>query len=317
MIKTGLLKWIMLFTWACVFSCFVLACSGNSGTSDGGPDADGSGGQRLSPIECLLALDCPQVMVAAHRGLHIQHPENSISAIRASAAIDVDFVEVDVRHTSDQQLILMHDSDLDRTTDGSGDVDQMTWAQIQELNLTGGDPQDPEDSKVPLFSQALQLADQLGIMLYVDQKTSRSDLVLAAIQEGEYYQVALVRDSLSEVAQMLAQDDKLLVMPAVESLAEFQTAQETLATLVIVELGVVMPDPDFNTAVHAAGVKVQQDVMAAGDLLALLGDYSGWKDFVDAEVDLMQTDYGHLLVPAIREYEETGIFPEEGPAPGD
>lgn len=278
-------------------------------------DGDGGQQQRLSAYECLVTPDCPRLMVAAHRGCHLEHPENSLAAIRAAAEVGADFSELDVRHTADDVLVLMHDSDVDRTTDGSGQVDSLTWAQIQTLRLDGGDLADLEDSRVPLFSDALALAKSLGIMLYVDQKTGRTDLVLAAIQDGSYQQVALVRDDLGKIAPMFAADDSLLVMPPIGSQDELQAVLAELPTLKIVEIGIAAPVPDLTAAVHTAGLKVQQDVMALGDILSLVGDYSEWGNFVSAGVDLLQTDYPNLLIPAILEYEETGTFPDKGPQP--
>ncbi|HUU01371.1 MAG TPA: glycerophosphodiester phosphodiesterase family protein [Myxococcota bacterium] len=280
--------------------------------------ACGSGGgqqKTLSAYECLVTHDCPRLMVAAHRGYHLEHPENSLTAIRAAAEIGADFSELDVRHTSDEVLVLMHDSDVDRTTDGSGKVDTLTWSQIQTLLLDDGDPGDPDDSRVPLFSDALALAKSLDIMLYVDQKTDRTDLVLAAIQAGSYQQVALVRDDLGKIAPMFAADDSLLVMPPIESQDELQAALAELPALKIVEIGSPAPEPDLTAAIHAAGLKAQQDVLALGDILSLVGDYTEWGKFVSAGVDLPQTDYPNLLIPAIKEYEETGIFPDKAPQP--
>jgi glycerophosphoryl diester phosphodiesterase len=299
-----------------LFIIGILAASCGSGGAaiDGGTDGDGDDGgshQSYTTLECLLTLDCARVQVAAHRGFHLDHPENSLASLRAAAEIGAELVEVDVRHTSDDILVLMHDSDVDRTTDGNGDVDQLTWEQIQGLRLDGGDPEDPEDSRIPLFSQALALADELGLMLYVDKKTDRLDLVLSAVQAGDYYHVALVRDSLYDVTQMLAQDDQILVMPAVGSLVEYAAARDAISSLKIVEIS-GMPDAEYIAEIHADGIKVQQDIMIS-DFLALVGDYTGWKDYIEAGVNVPQTDYPHLLIPALEEYEETGVFPETGP----
>ncbi len=296
-------------------AALAVACGSGGGGNDGGLDGDGGQQQTLSAYECLVAPDCPRLMVAAHRGYHLEHPENSLTAIRTAAEVGADFSELDVRHTEDEVLVLMHDSDVDRTTDGSGKVDTMTWAQIQTLLLDDSDPDDPDDSRVPLFSDALALAKSLDIMLYVDQKTDRTDLVLAAIQAGSYQQVALVRDDLGKIAPMFAADDSLLVMPPIESQDELQATLAELPTLKIVEIGSPAPEPDLTAAIHAAGLKAQQDVLALGDILSLVGDYTEWGEFVSAGVDLLQTDYPNLLIPAIKEYEETGIFPDKAPQP--
>lgn len=269
---------------------------------------------RLGPLECLLAADCGRVLVAAHRGYHLTHPENSLAALRAAAQIGADFIEVDVRHTADEVLVLMHDDTVNRTTTGEGAVDALSWAELQALDLLKSDPGDTESLKIPLFSEALALARELGVMLYIDQKTGRFDLVLAEIQTGSFYDVALVRDGLGTIEEMAPLDGQLLVMPAVDFELMLDGALLAVPELRIVELSHGEAVPEFNAYAHSLGVKVQQDVMAAGDLPAMMGVYSGWRTFLEAGVDLVQTDMPHVLVPLVEEWSETGEFPDEGPA---
>ena len=288
--------------------------------ADGDSDTEGELGECEAEAEepfvaadCLRGPACGRLMVAAHRGYRAEHPENSLAALRAAVLVGAEFVEVDLRHTRDEVLVIVHDDTVNRTTDGAGRVNELTWAEIQAVNLKGGDPGNPESSKVPLFSRALELAREESIMLYVDQKTERWDLVLAEIHAGGYYNETLVRDDAGVLAQMTEADEHLLVMPPIGSVAELEGVQAALPGLMIVEIGLYSADTELTAAIKGHGLKVQQDVMATGDLLALGGDYSGWKTFVDAGVQLLQTDLPHLLVPAIRRYNRTGVFPEEGP----
>jgi glycerophosphoryl diester phosphodiesterase len=281
---------------------FFLAACGGSG-----------GGEPFTPAGCLADPECRQVMVTAHRGYHVPHPENSLAAVRATAELGAEFAEVDVDHTSDEILVLMHDSTVDRTTDGTGVVNQMTWAEIQRLELLDCQAGGSESCEVPRFDDALALAGELGIMLYIDVKTDRMDLILEAIQAGPYHQVSLVRDDLDNVIAPAGQDQDLWVMPPVGSLLELEAARTAIPNLVIVEFSSGVPDPGFAAAAGSFGLKVQQDVMAHGDVLGATGNYSNWKEFVDAGVFLLQTDFPQLLVPAVREYNQTGVFPEEGP----
>lgn len=274
---------------------------------------DSGKGRPGTPGDCLADPGCRRVMVTAHRGYHARHPENSLAAVRATAELGAEFAEVDVARTADEVLILMHDGSVDRTTDGTGPVEEMTWAGIQQLVLLDCEAGDAESCAVPRFDDALALADELGIMLYIDVKTDRADLVLEAIQKGPYHRVSLLRDDLEQVAPLAAQDQDLWVMPPVNTLQGLEAARTAVPGLLIVELDSGVPDPGFAAAAGTSGVKVQQDVMAHGDLLGAAGDYSNWKEFVDAGIFLLQTEFPQLLVPAVREYNQTGGFPEEGP----
>lgn len=253
-------------------------------------------------------------MVVAHRGYHALHPENSLAAIRATAELGCDYAELDVRHTADDVLILMHDGTVDRTTDATGDVESFTWDEIRSLTLQGGVVSDAESTDVPEFSAALALGRELGIMLYVDQKTDRTDLVLADIQAGEYYEVALVRDDVTRVAPLAADDAALLVMPPITNGDELTAALAAVPALRVVEIARGIPDAALTAQILGAGLQAQQDVMVDGDVpAAVSGDYTGWKAYIEAGVQLLQTNFPELLVPAVAQYNRTGVFPDEGP----
>jgi len=260
--------------------------------------------------EWLLDPTSTGPLVAAHRGAHKNVPENSLAAIREAAGMGADFAEVDVRHTQDGVLVLMHDSNTMRTTGFNAELNTMTYAQVQTLTLSKGNPSKPETIKVPTFAEALALARETGIMLYVDVRTDRDDLVVLAIQAGPYYDVALLRDTLAQLVKMWERDSLLLFLPPAGNVDELNAARAALPGLRIVECYKEAPDAELCAAARKVGIKVQQDVFAQGDVSAvLLGDYSGWAKFVRAGVWLLQTDYPDLLVPAVFEYRETGVFP--------
>src|SRR5437762_13585732 len=70
----------------------------------------------------------------AHRGANRVAPENTLPAFEAAIALGCDYVEIDVRATRDGQLVLLHDSTVDRTTDGSGRVAEMNFAAVRALD---------------------------------------------------------------------------------------------------------------------------------------------------------------------------------------
>src|SRR5215475_6031253 len=74
------------------------------------------------------------VVAISHRGEHLHHPENTMPAYRAAVEAGADFIETDVRTTSDGKLVIMHDATVDRCTDGHGEVSAMTLEQIRKLD---------------------------------------------------------------------------------------------------------------------------------------------------------------------------------------
>lgn len=96
------------------------------------------------------------VMVVAHRGDWRNAPENSLQAIQNCIDMGVDMIEIDIRKTKDGVLILMHDETVDRTTNGSGKVSEMTWDELKKLQLTNGIGS-WTDHKIPTLEDALDL----------------------------------------------------------------------------------------------------------------------------------------------------------------
>ena len=73
------------------------------------------------------------VWVASHRGDWIYAPENSILALEHAIYFGANMIETDVRLTKDGKIIMMHDYTVDRTTNGSGKISDLTLAEIKEL----------------------------------------------------------------------------------------------------------------------------------------------------------------------------------------
>jgi len=97
----------------------------------------------------------PGVIVVAHRGASKFAPENTLPAFERAIELGADLIEMDVRQTRDGELILMHDETVDRTTDGSGAVEQLTLAQIRALDAGSWFGDAFRGVRVPTLRQAL------------------------------------------------------------------------------------------------------------------------------------------------------------------
>ena len=112
------------------------------------------------------------VIIVAHRGCHTEEPENSIAAFKRCIAVGIDMIETDVQPTKDGVLVLMHDQTVDRTTNGTGRVDEMTLAELKKLRLRigyGGPDAPLTEETVPTFEEALNVTNG-KIMVDLDAK---------------------------------------------------------------------------------------------------------------------------------------------------
>lgn len=95
--------------------------------------------------------------VIAHKGASGTAPENTLASFEKAIDLGVDMIELDVRNTFDEQIIVFHDSTLDRTTNGSGLVHDYTLEEIKKFDA--GSWFDPafNDQKVPTLKEALDM----------------------------------------------------------------------------------------------------------------------------------------------------------------
>src|SRR5580658_10158269 len=124
-----------------------------------------------------LAAQSRQIVALSHRGEHLERPENTIPAFQEAIRVGADFIEVDVRTTSDGKLVLSHDATVDRCTNGTGQVSAMTFDQLKALDAGIKKGSEYAWTRIPTFDEVLDLArGKIGI--YVDIKNATAqDLV--------------------------------------------------------------------------------------------------------------------------------------------
>ena len=91
----------------------------------------------VSVVAFLACLYTPQksVVLIAHRGDHSHAPENTVKAFKDAIAEGANYIEVDLRTSSDGKLIVLHDATVDRMTNGNGRVDQLSWKMLSGLKV--------------------------------------------------------------------------------------------------------------------------------------------------------------------------------------
>lgn len=120
-----------------------------------------------------------------HRGAAAYAPENTILSITRATEIGVDFVEIDVQASCDGVLVLMHDKRVDRTTDGTGYVREMSWDAIRQLRDT------KEGQLIPRLEDALE------------EVRGRSHLMIELIDPSIATQVIELVKKVSSLDQVL------------------------------------------------------------------------------------------------------------------
>ena len=224
-----------------------------------------------------------QIMVISHRGEHLAHPENTLPAFQAAIDAHADFFELDVRTTSDGQLVLMHDGTVDRTTNGHGAVAQMTFEQIRALDAGVKMGSQFAGTKVPTFEEALNLAHgKIGV--YVDCKWIAPEVLVSMLEKTDMSDKVVIYGGAFFLKKVSDLKPSLKVMPEADD-------APTLTKLIdFLKLQVAAFDyHDFKEDVIA--VAKQAKVQIYVDRLGPADNEQYWQDAIKQGAAGIQTDH--------------------------
>ncbi len=129
------------------------------------------------------------VTVFAHRGASGYAPENTMSAFMLAKRLGADGVELDVHLTADGKVVVCHDSKVDRTTNGTGVIEEMTYEQLLELDF--GCPEvfgkRFEGERISTLEEVFEAMIPAGLIVNVELKTTSEGIVEKVLEVEEKY----------------------------------------------------------------------------------------------------------------------------------
>jgi glycerophosphoryl diester phosphodiesterase len=230
------------------------------------------------------------VQFACHRGANRYAPENSVAAIRTAASLGANYIEIDIRTTSDGQFMLLHDGNLNRTTNGKGPFKQQTAAAIGKLDCGTWFGREFVGTRVPQFDEALTAyGDQASA--YLDAKDIAPAALAAAIQRHNLLQRHVVYQSPEYGERLKA------IEPAVRMLLPLGDAKEIESLAKYKPYGFDTDWPilskDLIDRCHAVGAKVFSDALGNHETIKDYRQAIGWG------IDVIQTDHPLRVLRAI------------------
>ena len=108
--------------------------------------------------------------VWAHRGASGYLPENTLPAFKKAIELGADGIELDIHKTKDGQLVVIHDEKIDRTSNGTGWVKDMTLAELRAYNYNKTHPE-CEDAPIPTMRQVFELIKPTDLVINIELKT--------------------------------------------------------------------------------------------------------------------------------------------------
>ena len=136
-----------------------------------------------------------------HRGARAYEPENTLRSFKKALEIGVDAVEFDVRKTKDNQLVVIHDADVKRTTDGQGLVSELTLEEIKGFSAEKGE-------KIPTLKEALDFLDKKVKIVIELKEAGVEEKVLAAVRENRMQKNVVIVSFIEEALRKVRDLDK-------------------------------------------------------------------------------------------------------------
>lgn len=122
-----------------------------------------------------------------HRGYCPEAPENTLPAYRLSRLKGFKYVEADIRFTSDGVPVLIHDETVNRTSDGSGSVKELTWDEIRGLDFGSWKSSVFAETRIPSLEEFFILCKSIGLCPYIELKEGKRDQIGAIVDLVDKY----------------------------------------------------------------------------------------------------------------------------------
>jgi glycerophosphoryl diester phosphodiesterase len=144
-------------------------------------------------VERRLPLQC-----CAHRGFSGLYPENTLLSLTKAVEIQADLIEFDVRVSKDKKLVVIHDSKVDRTTDGSGLVSELTFQELRAFDAGWG-------QTIPAFEEVIdELGGRIGMNIHMKNSGKALDTAIQCCRKaGILDNVFFAIEPLEEIKRIM------------------------------------------------------------------------------------------------------------------
>ena len=123
------------------------------------------------------ALTGAHVRSVNHRGYNTEAPENTLAAFKLSKKKGFSEVECDVAFTADGVAVLLHDDTVDRTSNGTGNISNLTFAAVRALDFGGWKSATYANTTIPTFMDFIALCRNIGLRPYVELKAGTEEQI--------------------------------------------------------------------------------------------------------------------------------------------
>jgi glycerophosphoryl diester phosphodiesterase len=255
-----------------------------------------------------------RVLNMAHRGGRAEAPEHTLYAFKVALPKGVNTLEIDVQRTADGVLVVHHDSTVDRVTNGTGRIDEMTLAELKALDnaywfdpgssypfrgvATGSQPPPPgfsaEDFQIATVREVLETFPNVLMSIEIKGQAPASipaaeELADLLGEFGRVSDVLIASFDDATIAAFKARDPTIHTTPGLQAVVGFILGGQPLSGHVALQIprmyeGLLVPTPDVVADSHAAGLAVYVFIDPDEETDAV------YNELIDAGVDGIITD---------------------------
>jgi glycerophosphoryl diester phosphodiesterase len=266
---------------------------------------------RLGLLTTLFVMICGQTvaeeasnspLIVAHRGLLLDAPENTLANFSACLKLNLGF-EVDVQRSRDGHLVCVHDDTVDRTTDGSGRVSELTLAELKQLDAGSWFDNSYRGQQIPTIDAVFELLSRHrgnDVLIAVDFKGADSkieaDVVELAVKHKVLHRLLMIGRAIQHppVRMRLRQASSNSHVATVANTADelAYAISDELSDWVYVRF---VPTRKEIKRIHAAGKKT---FIAGATVAGRQND--NWRSVTERGIDGILTDYSIELARQLR-----------------
>lgn len=247
-----------------------------------------------SYAQITLPISQHKLVVIAHRGNHVNVPENTLAAYEEAIKSGADYVEVDLRTSQDGILVIHHDDSVDRMTNGTGKVKEKTAAELQKLQIKNNKPTDTAVHRIPTFNEVLKLCKN-RINIYLDFKDADVAETWKQIQaEGMEKQVVVYLNKIPQYKQWRNIAPNMPLMTSLIGDVKDKDQLRFFLGQVKIEVLDNVYDKDMVQAAQENGVAVWLDVQSPTE------GQEAWDNALQKGVAGVQTDHPEELVSYLK-----------------
>lgn len=225
-------------------------------------------------------------IVIAHRGFHVDVPENTIESLKKAIELGVDYVEVDIRTTLEGVPVVMHDANLEQTTDGKGKISATSTIDFRNLKIKG------TDISPPTFSSFLMEA-RGKINLYLDIKEADPEKIVALLDKYQMRERVVVYCSPQQIFQWkkLAPTIPIITSPSSNTKTPFEFEAFTLSFPASVLDGTIkIYSPEVVKKLAEISIPIWLDTLGDDD------NSQTWESAIAFNIKALQTDKPKELI---------------------